>query len=187
MPLHRIHRRHRSGAEFNPCKGGPSRFAPLFDAGGNCVPTIYAGSDFTSAIHESIFHDVPLRGNRSIRESLLDELAYSILVPRADLIFANLTSEGLMKMKAPHSLVECEPDGYAQTVLWARAIHQDHPAVSGLFWVSRRYNEGRATMLFDDRIATRTLEVQHGPIPLRYFQTEIGSIAARCDIDINRR
>jgi hypothetical protein len=33
----------------------------------------------------------------------------------------------------------------------------------------------------------RALQVQHGPIPLRYFETEIDNIAARCDIDIIRR
>ena len=148
---------------------------------------MYVGSDFTCALHESIFHDVPMTGLNRIRDSLLDEFVYSILVPGRDLSMVDLTSSGLMKIDAPRALTECEPAGYSETVDWARALHRDHPTLSGLFWVSRRYNEGRAMVLFGDRIASGTLTVQHGPIPLRYFETEINSIAARCDIDVTRR
>jgi hypothetical protein len=186
-PLHRIHRPALTAGSFNPCKGGPSRFAPLRQTSGVCVPTLYAGSDLTSALHESIFHDVPMRGAKRIRDSRLDEFVYSILVPTADLRLADLTSAGLMKMDAPRSLTECEPDGYPETVHWAQSIHRDHRALAGLLWVSRRYNEGRAMVLFGDRIAKGTLQLQHGPIPLRYLETEIDNIAARCDIDIVRR
>ena len=148
---------------------------------------MYVGSDFTCALHESIFHDVPMRGVKSISDSRLDEFVYSILVPRANLRLADLTSAGLMKINAPRSLTECELDGYPETVRWAQSIHRDNPALAGLLWVSRRYNEGRAMVLFGDRIAQGTLKIQHGPIPLRYFETEIDNIAARCDIDIIRR
>jgi hypothetical protein len=148
---------------------------------------MYAGSDFTCAVHESLFHDVPLQGHKSIRDSLLEEFVYSILLPQADLSLASLTSEGLMKIDAPRALTECEADGYAESVLWAQAIHAQHPSLMGLYWISRRYNEGRAALLFGDRVPVGTLQVQHGPIPLRYFRTEIDDIAARCDIDINRR
>lgn len=186
-PLHRIHRPAFAAGSFNPCKGGPSRFAPLRRTGGACVPTMYVSGDFTCALHESIFHDVPMRGAKSIRDARLDEFVYSILVPAADLRLADLTSEGLMKIDAPRSLTECEPDGYHETVRWAQSIHRDNPALAGMFWVSRRDNEGRAMLLFGDRIAKGALQVQHGPIPLRYFETEIDNIAARCDIDIVRR
>jgi hypothetical protein len=89
------------------------------------VPTLYAGSDLTSALHESIFHDVPMRGAKSIRDARLDEFVYSILVPAADLRLADLTSAGLMKINAPRSLTECEPDGDHETVHWAQRIHCD--------------------------------------------------------------
>jgi hypothetical protein len=184
--LHRIHRPAFAADSFNPCAGGPSRFAPLRSASGVCVPTMYVGGDFTCAVHESIFHDVPMRGAKRVRSSILDEFVYSILEPRADLRLADLTSSGLMKIDAPRSLTECEPDGYHETVQWAQAIHRDNSALAGLFWVSRRYNEGRAMVLFGDRVAKGALQVKHGPVPLRYFETEIDSIAARCDIDITR-
>jgi RES domain len=187
QPLHRIHRPAFAANSFNPCRGGPSRFAPLHQTSGVCVPTMYVGGDFTSALHESLFHDVPMRGTKSVRSSLLDEFVYSILVPKADLRLADLTSSGLMSMDAPRALTECDADGYHETVLWAQAIHRDNPSLAGLFWVSRRYNEGRAMVLFGDRIHTSSLQVEHGPIPLRYFETEIDSIAARCDIDITQR
>lgn len=148
---------------------------------------MYVGSDFTCAIHESLFHDVPMVGTKSVRGTLLDEFVYSILVSTTDLRLADLTSSGLMKIDAPRALTECNPDGYPETVRWAQSIHRDNPALVGLLWVSRRYNEGRAMVLFGDRIAKGILQVQHGPIPLRYFETEIDDIAARCDIDITRR
>ena len=148
---------------------------------------MYVGGDLTCAVHESIFHDVPMRGAKSIRDSLLDEFVHSILVPAADLRMADLTGTGLMKIDAPRSLTECEPDGYHETVHWAQSVHRDNPALAGLLWVSRRYNEGRAMVLFGDRIARDTLRIQHGPIPLRYIETEIDNLAARCDIDIIRR
>ena len=128
-----------------------------------------------------------MHGHKSIRESLLDEFVYSIVAPRVDLSLGSLTSAGLMKINAPRALTDCEADGYGESVLWAQAIHAHHSALAGLYWVARRYNEGRAMVLFGDRIAAEELQAQQGPMPLRYFQTEIDDIAARCDIDINRR
>jgi hypothetical protein len=186
-PLHRIHRPTFAADSFNPCVGGPSRFAPLHDVSGACVPTMYVGNNFTCALHESIFHDVPMTGIKSVRNSLLGEFVYSILVPDKDLRLTDLTSSGLMKIGAPRVLTECEPDGYDETVRWAYTLHRDNPALLGVFWVSRRDNEGRAMVLFGDRIPKGTFTIQHGPIPLRYFETEIDNIAARCDIDITRR
>lgn len=84
-------------------------------------------------------------------------------------------------------MTECEPEAYSESVQWARALHEQHPNLVGLYWVARRYNEGCTLVLFGNRVPTNTLRVEHGPIPLRYFQTEVGEIAARCDIDINRR
>jgi hypothetical protein len=84
-------------------------------------------------------------------------------------------------------LTDCEPDGYAETVEWGNAMHRDNTALAGLFWVSRRNNEGRAMVLFADRIRKGTLTAQHRAIPLRYLETEIDNIAAHCDIDITRR
>ena len=148
---------------------------------------MYVGSDFTSALQESIFHDVPMTCTKRVRNSLLDEFVYSILIPEQDLSLADLTSSGLMKIGAPRDLTDCEPVGYAETVVWARALHQDNPALAGLFWVSRRNNEGRALVLFGDRIAGGMLKARHAEIPLRYLETEIDNIAARCNIDIPRR
>lgn len=56
--LHRIHRRVRGSAEFNPCQGRPARFSPLRYPDGTCVSTAYAASTLEAASHESVFHDV---------------------------------------------------------------------------------------------------------------------------------
>lgn len=186
-PLHRVHRPRYAADAFNPCAGGASRFAPLFDHAGSCVPTLYAAADFTCAVHKSIFHDNPMVGTKSIRASRLDEFVYSEIVPRVDLVLASLTSEGLMQLDAFRALTECEANGYAESVLWAQRLHADNPRIAGLLWVSRRYNEGRAVILFGDRMTPGTFVVASGSVPLKFYQDEIDTIAARCDITINRR
>jgi hypothetical protein len=48
-------------AQFNPCKGQPTRFAPFLNAAGACVPTLYAATSRKAAVFGSIFHDIELR------------------------------------------------------------------------------------------------------------------------------
>ena len=47
------------GDEPNSCKGGLTRFAPVFEPDGACLPTLYAAATFECAVFESVFHDVP--------------------------------------------------------------------------------------------------------------------------------
>ena len=37
--VHRVHDRNYGANAFNPCKGSPTRFAPVYDAAGDCVPS----------------------------------------------------------------------------------------------------------------------------------------------------
>ena len=47
------------GDEPNPCLGGLTRFAPIYQPDGTCLPTLYAAATFECAVFESVFHDVP--------------------------------------------------------------------------------------------------------------------------------
>lgn len=58
--LHRVHTPQFPGNAFNPCQGGPTRFAPIHDAVGECIATLYAAQTVEAAIYETILHDVPL-------------------------------------------------------------------------------------------------------------------------------
>ena len=56
--LHRTHGSSFRPAQFNPCKGQPTRFAPFLNAAGACVPTLYAATSREAAAFESAFHDI---------------------------------------------------------------------------------------------------------------------------------
>jgi len=56
--IERVHNSNFAANAFNPCKGNPTRFAPIHDSSGACVPSLYAGDSFEAAVFETIFHDV---------------------------------------------------------------------------------------------------------------------------------
>ena len=58
--VHRVHAPGFGGNAFNPCRGGPSRFAPIQNTHGECVPSLYAATSLPAAIFETLFHDIPL-------------------------------------------------------------------------------------------------------------------------------
>ena len=70
--LHRVHLSAYRAAEFNPGLGGPTRFAPVRDGAGNPVPSLYASATVRSAIHETIFHDIP--ANAAFKTVRLDDV-----------------------------------------------------------------------------------------------------------------
>lgn len=74
-----LHRTHAVGfrpAEFNPCQGQPTRFAPFEDAAGRCVPTLYAATSREAASFESIFHDIePNAPFKTVRLHVVDRVA----------------------------------------------------------------------------------------------------------------
>ena len=78
--VERVHDRTRGGARFNPCHGAPTRFAPICDAEGNCVPSLYGADTLEAAIDETIFHDVPATARRkTVPKTLVQSRAHSRL------------------------------------------------------------------------------------------------------------
>jgi len=55
----RTHRRDCPGARFDPCPGSATRFAPLSNAGGDCIPTSDAATTFDGAARETVVPGPP--------------------------------------------------------------------------------------------------------------------------------
>lgn len=167
VPLHRVHSRQLAGNEFNPCKGAPTRFAPIRDDSGLCVPSLYAGGTPEAAIYETVFHDIPVEftGPRTVPRGAVESRAHSTLLPRRPLRLASLRAPDLRKWRIRReSLIASLPDQYASTALWAKAIH-DQYEVDGLIWTSRQCDPDAAMLLFGDRVPAGDLAivtVRHG-------------------------
>ena len=98
--LERIHDRHYRPNEFNPCNGAPTRFAPIQDLQGDCVPSLYAGDTLESAIYETIFHDIPAEARRkTVPRMLVEGRAHGRLEVLRDLKLASLRGPDLKKWR----------------------------------------------------------------------------------------
>ena len=132
----------------------PTRFAPVRDAAGEVVPYLYGGSSLDCAIFETVFHNVPVDApDKFVDLDGFAQRGYGQVVPARDLKLADLTTEGLHRLKVPKAeLIGSAPVDYLQTALWAQAIHRQYPDADGLVWMSRQRDRDRALMLFGDRV-----------------------------------
>lgn len=155
--IHRIHDQRFAAAAFNP-GFGKSRFAP-FDIAGAPIPTQYAGTTLACAVFESIFHDIePSAPIKSVGWSTIDSLHYSTVEVTRDLKLARLFTANLSKwgLERTH-LIDTPKSTYDRTRLWSFAMHQCAQQPDGMIWVSRRYDEEKAMILFGDRVGTSDL------------------------------
>ena len=132
--VHRIHARNYGADRFNPCQGAPTRFAPVHDAEGNCVPSLYAADTLEAAIYETIFHDIPVTARRkTVPKTLVQSRAHGRLQVRRDLQLASLRGPNLRRWRiSRNSLITTSPSLYRDTARWAQAIHHQLPDVDGL-------------------------------------------------------
>jgi hypothetical protein len=159
--LHRTHARAYGPAEFNPCQGQPTRFAPFNDPAGQCVPTLYAATSREAAAFESIFHDIEADAAfKTVRLDVVTARCVSQIAPRRDLCLAALFTPDLKAWGLQRKdLIDTPKSTYGQTVLWARAIHQGQGDIDGLIWTSRQCDPDQCVILFGDRIAEADFEV----------------------------
>ena len=120
-----LHRTHGSGfrsAQFNPCMGQPTRFVPVTDSAGACVPTLYAATSREAAAFESIFHDIePAAAFKTVRLDVVESRSVSRIAPKRDLMVAGLFAPDLKAWGLSRGeLIETPKSTYAETVLWAR-------------------------------------------------------------------
>ncbi|MGP9819765.1 RES family NAD+ phosphorylase [Salinarimonas sp. NSM] len=158
--LHRIHDSRFGGAAFNPCLGRPTRFAPIVDAQGRCVPSLYAATSREAAIFETVFHDVPIAAPfKTVRLADVLTRSHSLLATRRPLVLAELRAPDLVKWGMSHrELVSAPASEYERTALWAKALHDHFPRLDGLAWTSNRCDPDSAMLLFGDRVETQALE-----------------------------
>lgn len=152
--VHRIHLTRFGSASFNPCLGQPTRFAPIQDSSGNCVPSLYAGSNFEAAVFETLFHDVGTRGEvKTVPKRLLTERTHSAIQIKRDLRLAKLFAPDLKPWQiSRQSLVGSSPALYDATALWAEAIHHQFREIDGLVWTSNQCDPERAYLFYGDRV-----------------------------------
>ena len=152
--LHRVHRTTFRAAEFNPGRGGQTRFAPFSYGTGTPVPSLYASATLPAAIHEAIFHDIP--ANARIKTLRLNEVyirTHSELRTNRDLRLVELRNVTLGKWGiSRRELITSSPALYGQTVLWAAAIHRDIPDADGLVWTSNQCDPDDACLFFGNRV-----------------------------------
>ena len=158
--LHRVHIGAFPGNAFNPCQGGATRFAPIRDEQGRCIPSLYAGDTVKSAIYETVFHDIPLNAAlKTVPRVVVENRTHSTLLVQRTLRLANLRGPDLMKWGLRReALIGSLPTQYARTALWAKAIH-DRFDVDGLIWTSNLCDPHAALLLFGDRVAAADLAV----------------------------
>lgn len=186
-----MHRNHSSGfrpAEFNPCKGQPTRFAPFTDPAGNCVPTLYAATTREAAAFESIFHDIePGARFKTVRIDTVVERTVSIIAPQRDLLVASLFAPDLKSWGIGRSdIIETPKSSYSRTVHWAAALHRARPDLHGLIWTSRQCDPERCVVLFGDRLSEADFDIaEQKPVAVHAdILMELRGFGRRAGIDI---
>ena len=150
--LHRLYNTRFGPAAFNPCLGDPSRFAPISDNAGRCVPSLYAAETLVAAAYETVFRGVPLSfSNRRPSLSLgrIRHYGHALLGPSRDLTMVTLFNVPLRNHGVTRKqLIESEAAHYRQTAKWAKAFHDQAPEAHGLIWTSRQDDCAKAYLFF---------------------------------------
>lgn len=159
--LQRMHLRQFAGNAFNPCRGSPTRFAPIRNRNGDCIPSLYASGTLVAAVYETIFHDVPAAATRkTVPITQITERMHSTLRLLRPIRLASLRAPDLRKWGLEREvLLGSLPSAYHQTALWAKAIHNQFANVDGLIWTSIQCDPDNALLLLGDRVASADLEV----------------------------
>lgn len=152
------------------------------------MPTLYGANTLDGALSESIFHNVPVRGEgKAIRRSALTPMQVSTLAARRDLTLVQLHGHGLARLGVSRAeLIDSEARFYVRTAAWAAALHSRLEAADGLVWVSRRFDTSLALVLFGDRVARSDLAVAKPALPLFVGEgfAEVQRVAEQAGITI---
>jgi len=188
IDLHRFHDRNYRGDAFNPCRGKPTRFAPIYDSAGRGIPSLYAGATFDCAAFESVFHEVPMTAAlKTVREQTILSVAHTRLSLLAPLGLVKLYAPDLGRCKLRRTdLIDTPASEYASTAPWAQAIHAARADAHGLIWTSRRFDPLRVVVLWGDRVATSSLRVDATQAADRAtpLYAQLHALAARYGITI---
>ena len=157
--LYRTHSATLRPGQFNPCLGQPTRFAPIQDRGGTCVPSLYAATTEEAAAFESIFHDIEATAAfKTVRLDVVIARSVSQVMPKRDLALVALFGPDLKAWGLKRTdLIDTPKSTYPQTAVWAQAIHGAHASADGLAWTSRQCDPALCVVLFGDRVTEADL------------------------------
>jgi hypothetical protein len=152
--VHRVYQSSFAADSFNPCAGQATRFAPVHNATGVCVPSLYAGSTIPAAIHETIFHDIAATAlTKTIPQKNILIRSHAELDVTRSIKLAYLKNPALGRWKITRKeLIESGVKLYSQTGQWAAAIHHQFSHVDGLVWTSHQCDPDQAFLFFGDRV-----------------------------------
>ena len=181
----------RAPNAFNPCRGEPTRFAPLYvttPAGRSCVPTLYVGETYEAAAFETVFRNLPPKPmRRQVFEIDLARRGHARLLVNRDLILGPFFHQNLARIgQTRQSMIDTDATYYRETVLWAAAVHESFPHLDGLIWTSRQHDRDMACVLFGDRVSEADV-TPIGPVELIDAgpgRERIGKFAKAYEIDI---
>jgi hypothetical protein len=162
--VHHIHLTAFAATSFNPCAGQATRFAPIHETSGICVPSIYAGSSLDAAIYETIFHDVPTKASfKTIPKQSVVIRSHAELEVVRQLRLIQLRNPDLLKWHIRRKqLIGSSAKRYAQTAQWAEAIHHQFPQAEGLIWTSNQCDPDDAYIFFGDRVTATDFKLTRG-------------------------
>lgn len=154
MTLERVHDRNFGANRFNPCEGAPTRFAPMHDAQGNCIPSLYAADTLEAAIFETIFHDIPVTARRkTVPRTLVQSRAHGSLAVLRELRLISLRGPDLRRWRISRdALLASPPKFYGNTARWAEVVHQQFRDVEGLLRTSNQCDPDTSYLFFGGRV-----------------------------------
>lgn len=159
VELFRIHWSTYGPTSFNPCAGSSTRFAPILDASGKCVPSLYAATSREAAAFETVFHEVLPGPFASVSDHELHDRSASALKTKRNLKIARLHAPDLRRWSLQPGELSAAPSyHYERTARWAEAIHRQCADVDGLVWTSNRCDPDRCFIFFGDRVREGDLE-----------------------------
>ncbi|CDN96342.1 RES family NAD+ phosphorylase [Agrobacterium tumefaciens] len=186
--FHRVHDQRFGSCSFNLGKGLSSSFTPLF-LDSDPIPTQYLATDYECAVHETVFHDVPIDElNKTVCVDNIKPLTHSVIELKRDFLLVPLFAPHLAKWGVSRAdLIDTTAADYHITAQWAfAAIHQSRSDTPGLIWTSKRCDPQQALVLFGDRVAeTDLLEISNVLIYSDVGEMrQIVTFAARVDITL---
>jgi len=186
--IERVHNRNFAANAFNPCQGNPTRFAPIHDKNGVCIPSLYAGETFEAAVFETIFHDVPAKARRkSVPQKKITDSNHGHLEVMCDLNLVSLREPDLNAWRIKRNqLISSSPKLYSGTAEWAEAIHHQFSKAEGLVWTSNQCDPASAYLFFGDRVKPKDLKIILTRIGLTdaQFRKDVHDIGKRSRIRI---
>jgi hypothetical protein len=139
---------------MNASGSGSTRFGPLAMSADGWVPIWYGAATFDGALAETVFHDMHPR----LPERVLFRAAWEgrtigcvEIIGRVRLLSLLVMDLDAIRQRKDW-VIDTEPKDYWRTRDLAEKLRDLHPDADGFQWVSRREGEGRAYVIFGDRV-----------------------------------